>query len=96
MGVDRTEDFLQPQRLLWASRSRTAFCMTEQSMSQSGKTGVHLGAVLWADVPCLDDRSLLLHLPKPGPRACRTAVSHWKAPKALDEMWLWLLAQTRG
>lgn len=70
--------------------------MTEQSMSQSGKTRVYLGAVFWADVPCLDDRLLLLHLPKPGPRACRTDVSHWKAPKVLNRMCLWFLVQTRG
>lgn len=47
-------------------------------MSQSGETGVQLGTVLWVDVPCLDGRSLLLHLPKP--RACKTGISHRKAP----------------
>lgn len=62
--------------------------MTEQSVRQSGETGAHLGAVPQADVPCLDDRSLLLHLPKLGPRTCRTGVSQWKAPKVSDKMCL--------
>lgn len=40
-----------------------AFCMTWQWMSQSGKTGVQFGTVIWVDVPGLDGRSLLLILP---------------------------------
>jgi len=65
------------QHFVWHSR-----------VSQSGKTGVQFGTVLWVDVPCLDGRSLLLHLPKRSPRACRTGVSHWKVPKVFNKMWL--------
>lgn len=40
-----------------------AFCMTWYRMSQSGKTGVQFGTVIWVDVPSFDGRSLVLSLP---------------------------------
>lgn len=56
-------------------------------MSQSEKAGVQFETVLCVDVPYLDGRSLLIHLPKLSPRACRTGVSHWKLQK-LQKSWI--------